>query len=655
MSLFHTNTLLGASGSGGDPIYSDDVFQTHLYTGTGSARTITNNIDLSGEGGLVWIKERTSTNYHVLTDTERGAQKSLYTNVDNAEDSATQALKSFTSSGFTLGTGADVNGSNEDFCSWTFRKCPGFFDIVTWTGNGSNRTISHSIGSTPGFIIVKRTSNTEDWTCWHRSLGATKYVQLNGSNLSSAATLSTIWNDTEPTSTVFSVGTHDRVNTNGETYVAYIFAHDDQSFGTDSDEAIIKCGTFAGASSPNNFVNIGFEPQWVMTWQYDDSGQNWEMADIMRGAGNTSGQYKGKRLFANITDAEANYNRFSPKPTGFDHHVSGSTSDNFVYIAIRRPHKPPTAGTDVFKAVTYAGSGSAQNITGAGFAPDWMWSKDYGASNNGWYHDRLRVQYSIDSSTTGAEQDRKSYVETLGQDGINFVTGGFDLNRSGNNHVAQFMKRAPGFFDIVTYLGNGSGPRNITHNLGVIPEFIISKNLSESRDWRVWHKDLNGGGSNAAPYNLILNSEDAQDSNNDIFGGSSNVLPTSSVYTVGQNAGINESGSEQVAWLFASLSGISKVGSYSGSSSAVTVDCGFAAAPRYILIKAINRSEPWYVFDHARGIVAGNDPHLQLDKTNAQNSGDDVIDPTSSGFTVNTGYGSGFNESGNTYIFFAIA
>ena len=650
MSLFHTNTLLGASGSGGDPIYSDDVFQTHLYTGSGSARTITNNIDLSGEGGLVWIKERTSTNYHVLTDTERGAQKSLYTNADNAEDSATQALKSFTSSGFTLGTGADVNGSNEDFCSWTFRKCPGFFDIVTWTGNGSVRTISHSLGSTPGFIIIKRTSNTEDWTCYHRSIGATDFIQLNGDNNGAANSvdLEQFMNDTEPTSTNFTVGTHDRVNTNGETYVAYVFAHNDQSFGTDSDEAIIKCDKYTGNATSGKTVSLGFEPQWLMVKKYDGSNQGrWFMVDIMRGMPDVSGDTA--YLAANRTTAEAEASIFVPTTDGFKILSTGAESNqsgtNYAYIAIRRPHKPPTAGTDVFKAVTYSGSGSAQTITGAGFAPDWMWSKDYGAANNGWYHDRLRGVYSLDSSGTGGEQDRASYVEVLGQDGIEFVTGGFDLNRSGSNHVAQFMKRAPGFFDIVTYTGNGAN-RTISHNLEAVPEMMIIKNRESSFDWTVYHA------SRGNTKYLKLNEEDAEATSSTAF---NSTTPTASVFSLGDFANTNQSNQDNVAWLWASLPGICDIGQYSGSSSAVTVDCGFAAAPRYILIKAVNRSDPWYVFDHARGIVAGNDPYLQLDKTNAQTTGDDVIDPTSSGFTVNTGYGSGFNESGNTYIYFAIA
>jgi hypothetical protein len=650
MSLFHTNTLLGASGSGSDPLYVDDVFQTHLYRGSGSARTITNNIDLSGEGGLVWIKERTNANYHVLTDTERGAQKSLYSNENNAEDSATQALTAFTSSGFSVGTGADVNGSNEDFCSWTFRKTPGFFDIVTWTGNGTaGRTVAHNLGSVPGCIMIKCLSHAEAWVVFHRSLGATTALRLN---LSQAKQDETFWfNNTAPTSSEFTLGASGAVNDPSRTYVAYLFAHDDQSFGTNSDEAIIKCGSFAGGHSPNNFVNIGFEPQFLITKQYDDTG-NWEIADIMRGAGHELGQYKGKRLFANLRDDEDDYNRFSPKPTGFDHHVSGATNDNFIYIAIRRPHKPPEAATDVFKAVTYAGSSSTQTITGAGFAPDWMWSKDYGASNNGWYLDRLRVQYSIDSSGSGGEQDRRSYLETLGQDGIKFVQGGFDLNRNGSNHVAQFMKRAPGFFDIVSYTGNGSSGNVKNHNLGVVPELMIVKKTSESSNaaWQVYHSAL--GNTKAIRF------DGSTDGNAGAVTSSvywNDTSPTATQFTLGSNSNVNANNETHIAYLFATLDGISKVGSYSGTGNNIDVDCGFSAAARYILIKRGDHTGSWYIWDHARGIVSGNDPYLFANTTAAQTTGNDYVDPLSSGFTVTSSAPDQLNQSGYTYIFFAIA
>ena len=256
----------GAAGAGG-PVYVDDVFSTFLYTGNAADQTITNGIDLSSEGGLVWMKERegSGSDNHVLVDTERGRLKALKSDASNAETSSSDTypyIRSFDTTGFTAGYNNSNNYNAAKYASWTFRKAPGFFDVVTWTGNGTNRTIAHNLGSVPGFIIVKRYSNTEDWTCYHRSLGATYAIQLNGSG--AAFLLGPAWNNTNPTSTHFTVSTHNRVNTVGEQYVAYLFAHDDQSFGTDSDESIIKCGSYTGSGSSETTVNLGFEPQFVI-------------------------------------------------------------------------------------------------------------------------------------------------------------------------------------------------------------------------------------------------------------------------------------------------------------------------------------------------------------------------------------------------------
>ena len=272
---------LGISGgSTADPTYVDDVFSTFAYDGTSSTQSINNGIDLSGEGGLVWIKNRDNTSDHALHDTERGATKVLNSNTDYAEATSSN-FSSFNSNGFTITGSSNVaNNSSYDYVSWTFRKAPGFFDVVTYTGTGSAQNISHSLGSVPGMIIIKRTSSSENWATYHRTQGATKTCRLNGDFPFS--TSSSTFNNTEPTSTVFTVGTNSEVNSNGDTFVAYLFAHDDQSFGTDSDEAIIKCGTFTTDSSTALFdVNLGFEPQWLLAKRTDGSG-DWFIIDQQR-------------------------------------------------------------------------------------------------------------------------------------------------------------------------------------------------------------------------------------------------------------------------------------------------------------------------------------------------------------------------------------
>ena len=230
--------LLGLTGLGGGvdglavvgaatKAYVDDVFSTYAYKGSGSARSINNGIDLSGKGGLVWTKVRDAAYSHMLNDTVRTDGRthriSSDSNLGETNYGAT-GITAWNSNGYSLGTDAIgmINDSSQDYASWTFAKQEGFLDVVTWTGNGSNRTISHSLGSIPGCIMVKRTDTAQDWAVYHRGNGATKNFYLNSSG--GVVTDSVVWNDTEPTSSVFSVGTHAMVNANGGSYVAYIFA-----------------------------------------------------------------------------------------------------------------------------------------------------------------------------------------------------------------------------------------------------------------------------------------------------------------------------------------------------------------------------------------------------------------------------------------------
>ena len=217
--------MLGVGAS--EKTYLDDVFSNYLYTGDGaSTRTITNGIDLSGEGGLTWIKHRESTQDHILVDTVRGAGKKMQTNKNNAEATDGTSLKSFTSTGFTVGSHNEVNESTKDFTSWSFRKSPGFLDIVEFSGNGSSsQVISHNLGSVPGMIILKAKNVADDWKVYHRGLNGgvnpEKWlVKLTTDQASSEYT--EWWNDTAPTATNFTVGEWN--NASGWDFVAYVFA-----------------------------------------------------------------------------------------------------------------------------------------------------------------------------------------------------------------------------------------------------------------------------------------------------------------------------------------------------------------------------------------------------------------------------------------------
>jgi hypothetical protein len=347
MSKLAKALTAAAGNAGGGALYAEDVFSTYLYTGTGVAITIDNGIDLAGEGGLVWLKNRGTVSNHSLHDTERTPSYQLSSNSTAAEDTLYGDLTSFNSDGFSLGTTGGGNNITGDIASWTFRKAEKFFDVVTYTGTGSVQTISHNLGVAPAVVIVKAIAGTnagiEFWAVYHASLGATKFIRLNTTD--AAVTSNSLWNDTAPTDTHFTVNNNGAVNNTGLTYVAYLFASDAGGFGDDGLQNVISCGsvTLDGAGQGN--VNLGYEPQWVMYKRTDGAG-NWIISDSMRGWTALPNQGAAS-LLANSAAVEGAYSPASyPNSTGFL--ISGSAGQSFIYIAIRRPMKTPESGTEVF-------------------------------------------------------------------------------------------------------------------------------------------------------------------------------------------------------------------------------------------------------------------------------------------------------------------
>jgi hypothetical protein len=218
---------------------------------------------------------------------------------------------------------------------------------------------------------------------------------------------------------------------------------------------------------------------------------------------------------------------------------------------------------------------------------------------------------------------------------------------SGNQ--AWMWKRAPSYFDVVAYTGTGSN-RTVSHNLSAVPEMIWTKNRDASANWCVYHKGLNGG-TNPENYKVFLNLTNAESTGSNRW---NDTAPTSSVFSVGTSSQTNGSGNDMIAYLFATVAGVSKVGSYTGNAGASTinVDCGFSSGARFVLIKESSGTGDWWVFDTVRGLVAGNDAALKLNTTDAESSFD-YIDPYSGGFSLQTN--SGINTNNATFIFYAIA
>ena len=225
------------------------------------------------------------------------------------------------------------------------------------------------------------------------------------------------------------------------------------------------------------------------------------------------------------------------------------------------------------------------------------------------------------------------------------MNGALDVSSTDPNKPAWMFKRATGFFDVVAYSGNSTSGRNVAHNLGVAPEMMIVKRRTGISDWAVYSE------SEGATEFTRLNATTASGATS-VW---NSTAPTSSVFTLGTGNTVNNTGEDYIAYLFATLAGVSKVGSYTGTGADLNVDCGFSAGARFILIKRTDSTGDWYVWDSVRGIVAGNDPYLLLNSTAAEATTTDYIDPLSSGFTVTSTAPAALNASGGTYIYLAIA
>ena len=654
--LSYERALLGAGGAKSEPVYVEDVFSTWLYTGNGSTQTITNGIDLSGEGGLVWIKNRSATGAHTLVDTVRGATKYLMTNNTIGEQTEAQIVPSFSSNGFTTGSDNQVSVSPDLFASWTFRKAPKFFDVVTWTGDGTDgRQIAHNLGSTPGCVIIKRTDSSIGWAVYHRSR-TTTYGELNSTNAFATSQLGgfnmqEVFGDSStvilPDASNITVARFSPTNASGGTYVAYLFAHDAGGFGDSGDESVIKCGSFTTDGSGNATVDLGWEPQWVLIKKTNATGQSWLLLDSMRGTpliGNSA------YLSPNANSPEfADFGLLiKPNATGFTSTIVGESSSSYIYIAIRRgPMKTPTVGTEVFYPDAINTSAGQKRTTG--FPVDWQIlrnGRNLPVGNFG--VTRLTGASTVNSDAAAP------FLRTYATDGESntaltryWDNSGYKIASTSANTNAWFLnfRRAPGFFDVVAYTGTGSA-RTVAHNLGVAPEFIICRARSSGGyDWPCYHAAR--GNTETANLNQISLFNNITDYWN-------NTSPTSTVFSL-SNYEANSSGVTYIAYLFATCPGVSKVGSYTGTSTTLNIDCGFTAGARFVLIKRADSSGNWYVYDSARGIVSGNDPYLLINSTAAEVTSTDYIDPLSSGFQISSAAPAAINASGGSFIFLAIA
>jgi hypothetical protein len=316
----------------------NDYFNTVLYTGTGASNSVTG---VGFQSDLLWFKNRSSALNHILFDSVRGIDKYFYVNLNEAEGTSATILTAVGSDGFTVGANNNVNQSSNGIVAWNWlangagvsntagtisstvsANTTSGFSIVSYTGTGANATVGHGLGVAPNVVIIKERTSAGEWVFGHSSLGFTKFIELNSTGASQ--TSSTRFNDTAPTSLLFSIGTAADVNTSTNAHIAYCFAEK---------KGFSKFGSYTGnGSADGTFVYTGFKPAFVMLKRTNDTA-HWQMQDSKRIGFNP----ENERLYASDSAAEQTINFIDLLSNGFkcittDAGANGS-GDNFIYMA----------------------------------------------------------------------------------------------------------------------------------------------------------------------------------------------------------------------------------------------------------------------------------------------------------------------------------
>ena len=321
-----------------------DHFNTLLYTGTGSSNAVTG---VGFRPDWVWIKGRDFSDNHNLYDIVRGVEKRIVSNSAGAEEDRAAGLTAFGSDGFTVNTANGENKSSAPIVAWNWKagnaqgssntdgtinttytsvNTTAGFSISKYVGTGSNGTIGHGLGAVPKWILVKNLDTSDSWNVYHTDMGNGKRLLLDTNG--AANTNSTPWNDTSPTSSLFSVGTNTGTNKSGSNLIAYAFAEK---------KGFSRFGYYKGNGDLNGpFIYTGFKPGFVIIKNYYRTGEHWFIHDTKRQTFNVNNKY----LLANESSAEATSNSHAIDilSNGFKTRTTNestnySTSDTYIYMA----------------------------------------------------------------------------------------------------------------------------------------------------------------------------------------------------------------------------------------------------------------------------------------------------------------------------------
>jgi len=329
-----------------DPTIADgtDYMDAALYTGNGTTQTISG---LGFSPDLVWTKARSAANSHALWDTVRGVEKRLISNATDAEATRAGGLTAFTSDGFTHGDDSTGNASSTTYVAWTWdagtstvsntdgsitssvrANASAGFSVVTYTGTGSAATVGHGLGVAPSLLIVKQRNAVRGWSVYHKDIGASYYLELQRTD-AKGGPYSGLWNDTAPTSTVFSILNDGGSNASGGTYVAYCFA---------PVEGYSAFGSYTGNGSADGpFVYCGFRPRFLLIKRTDTSGYPWVIVDAARDGYNLTYKWlepnssSAEQTTQPVADADFLSNGFKLRGNG---NTTNQSSGTYIYFAV---------------------------------------------------------------------------------------------------------------------------------------------------------------------------------------------------------------------------------------------------------------------------------------------------------------------------------
>jgi len=511
-------------------------------------------------------------------------------------------------------------------------------------------------------IIVKQRSGATDWQIGHQDIGWTKTLYFT---TAAATTESGAWNNTAPTSTVFSVGTS-RANTSSATYVAYCFA---------DTEGLIKTGTYTGNSSADGpFIDCGFKPAMVIIkYAGTVSSGDWFMYDTARTSGNSlnpnrdiaeSSSYpvllQNTGFKIATSDSQINYSGYPYVFIAFAENFSADT--NYKALNTKNLPAPDIAdGSQYFDIDVYTGNSSTNSRSNFDFSPDFVWIKSRTGADSHLLFDAVRgatkfvysnsTQSELTNANTLTSFDTNGF--TLGNDGSvnntvhNYVAWCWDAGGSGSSNTAGSITSTVSAnptagFSIVSYTGTLANA-TVGHGLGVAPSMIICKQRTgAANDWGVYHKSLGNGKL------LKLNTTDSQLTASTIW---NNTSPTSTVFSLG-SSNLGNNSAPNIAYCFAEIEGYSKFGSYAGndSSNGPFVYCGFR--PSWVLVKRTDSTGSWALVDNTRSAYNVADDVLNPNTASTESTSDTAIDLLSNGFKLRSAQR---NFSGASYIFAAFA